>query len=567
MSIATLRRCLGAALALVLAGVAPGCDGQIMDPLGSGGGGGGPGGGGPGGGGALESTPAPSTRFARLSHEQWENAVRDLFRLDARTGLSESFRTDPTSGGYIFGNDTTSLEVDELMWDGYRRAASQLATMVSGDAAIMAEIMPGTTGDPEVDAEEFIRSFGLRVHRRPLTADQVSRYMEVYRAGAGMYEGLSNFDAGIRLLIEAFLQSPHFLYRVEQSTEAEDGLVPLDSWEIASRLSFALWNTMPDDELIAAAQADELTNPDATRAQAERMLDDPRAEDVVDRFHHQLLNVDKFVGIRPSDTFFPEVSDRLNEYVVTEQSLFIRDVYVRGGSWGDVLTATDTYVNDELARLYGLEGTYGSEFVPAELDPTQRAGVFSHLGFLASNATSAQPDPIHRGVFLAERIACSEIAAPPDDIPAIPSPDGQTNREAIETLTEDPTTVCAGCHAVIINPFGFPFESFDAVGQWRDLDNGLAVDTTAAPRIGNTNVPVSGAVELAHALADSEVVHECYAKHWVEFAFGRPEEEDYDAGLVHQLAEASHSGASIRELLAILVSDRAFLNRSTEELP
>ncbi|MFW5921498.1 MAG: DUF1588 domain-containing protein, partial [Polyangiales bacterium] len=267
-----------------------------------------------------------------------------------------------------------------------------------------------------------------------------------------------------------------------------------------------------------------------------------------------------------SDTFFPEVADDLGELAVQENEMFIRDELIeREGGWYDLLTSNRTFVNDDLAAIYGVEGSYGDELQPVELDPAERAGLFTQVGFLATNATSRDPDPIHRGVFVAKRINCIRISAPPDDIPSLPAPMEQTNRQTIEDLTEEPGTVCASCHSPTINPFGFPFESYDAVGQWRTEDRGYDIDTTSEPMVDDTPTPVNGALDLVDAMANSEAVHECYAQHWVEYAFGRPLDEE-DRVLVSRLGQRSLDRASVEDILVELVSTEAFLARSTEEL-
>ncbi|MFW5921130.1 MAG: DUF1592 domain-containing protein, partial [Polyangiales bacterium] len=264
------------------------------------GGGGGPG---PGGGGDGVVEPAPGTRFPRLTHEQWERTVRTLFRLDATTGMSEGFRSDPGQAGYLFDNNGQSLSVDEALWAGYQRAAVDLAEDITSDPARLEAILPPDDGEARARAERFVRSFGKRAHRRPLTDMQVDEYMALYDAAPALYDGMDPFDAGIRLMLEAFLQSPYFLYRVEQSTNESDGVVPLDGWEIAARLSYFLWDSMPDEELFSLAESGALEDPEVVASQAERMLEDDEAEHVLLDYHRQLLDVDKFESIRPSDTF------------------------------------------------------------------------------------------------------------------------------------------------------------------------------------------------------------------------------------------------------------------------
>ena len=193
--------------------------------------------------------------------------------------------------------------------------------------------------------------------------------------------------------------------------------------------------------------------------------------------------------------------------------------------------------------------------------------MFTQVAFLAANATSVDPDPIHRGVFIAKRVACIGISAPPAMVPPLPDPAGRTNRQLVQDHTEQDGTVCASCHRPIINPFGFPFEGYDATGALRTEDRGQAVDTASSPLIEGQPLPVADALELADALASSDSVHECYAKHWTSYAFGRPSVTQ-DAPLVDRLGQESVLGGySIRDLITGLVTSPAFLTRSTEELP
>ncbi len=362
------------------------------------------------------------------------------------------------------------------------------------------------------------------------------------------------------------MQSPLFLYRIELSDTVVDGVIPLADHEIASRLSYFLWNTMPDDELLDVADAGMLHTPDQVLAQAERMVDDPRAADMSVRFHDQLLRVGDFETIAPSPTFYPDAPANLSALAIEEQERFVRDVvYGEGGGLADLLTSSETFVNGPLAQVYGIEGIEGDEFVHVELDPNHRRGVFTHVGFLAANATSVDPDPIHRGVFMATNISCLHIAAPPDGVPPLPAIEpGQTNRERVAAHTSAPQ--CASCHGGLINPYGFTFEHYDAMGGWRDTDNDQTVDASANVAVGGQAVPVDNAVELMDVLATDESVHRCYVKHWLEYAAGRQEAPE-DEPTIARLGLASlDDGQSMQELLIALTTSRVFLTRAPEEL-
>lgn len=516
--------------------------------------------------GPAAEMPAPTTRFFRLTHQQWENTVQDLFGLPEPTGLSAEFRADPFVGGFLFDNNAMSLEVDQALWQGYQRAAVDVAELVVTDPALVAELAPDT-GDEATRAAEFIRSFGLRAYRRPLSDAEVAELQALFEGGKTLYEDTTGFEAGMRLVLEAVLQSPWFLYRAELSQDVDGDIIRLDSYEVASRLSYFLWGSMPDEELLDLAAADQLGDPAVVEEQTRRMLESPKAEAVVERFHHQLLEVEKFTRTAPSPAFYPDAPEDLGELAVQEHDLFMRHtVFDQDGSWRDLLTSTETFVNDDLARIYGVEGSFGDEFTRVDLPASERRGIFTQVGFLVANATSVNPDPIHRGAYLARTIACHTIAAPPDNVPPVPAPEeNATNRETVVAHTEAPGTECMGCHKPLINPFGFPFESYDSTGAFRTVDNGQTVDASSTVILGSGSVEVKDALDLAEAMAGDEQVHQCYLEHWMEFAMGRPYEE-MDAPLVERLSTESLDDTSVKELLVELTKSRPFLTRSTEEM-
>ena len=203
--------------------------------------------------------------------------------------------------------------------------------------------------------------------------------------------------------------------------------------------------------------------------------------------------------------------------------------------------------------------------MPVELPETERRGLFTQVGFLATNATGLSPDPIHRGVFMAKRMLCRTISAPPDNVTPIPPTGEGTNRQVVEDHTQSQDT-CAACHTRLINPYGFVFENYDAIGAYRTMDNGLPVDASVTPLIDTGEVAVSGAVEFAEVLAGSREAHECFARHLLEYARGR-QHTDVDQGMIDALRRASLEDQPIKELILTLAESESFSKRSTEELP
>ncbi len=514
---------------------------------------------------AGDETPAPTTRVARLTHEQWENTVRDLLYLADTTGLSENFRADPQASGYSFDNNALTLEVDQALWSGYRIAAADVAELATADASILAAILPPDGGDNVARADQFIREFGRRAFRRPLDEAEVSLFMAQFNQADALYSDEAAFESGVRIVIETMLQSPDFLYRVETSEEVIGDVIPLSDYEVAQRMSYFLWNTMPDDTLLDVADASGLSTADDVATEAWRMLADPRAGELIGRFNDQLFHIEKFETVAPSPTFFPDAPANLGISAVTEFRMFMNEMTLgREGTFADVLTSTETFVNADLAAIYDVPAPAGTEFELVQLDPTQRKGILTQVGFLAANASSVDPDPIHRGVFVSKDMLCTPIAAPPDNVPPVPPPMGKSNRETVAEHTSGPS--CAGCHNTLINPYGFAFENYDAVGAWRTMDREFAVDASGSVVVGSAGaVDITNALDLIENMAASPEVHACYLQHLVEYANGRPAVPE-DEDLVNRLAELSVGEASVQALIVELVTSKPFLSRATEEL-
>lgn len=501
-----------------------------------------------------------TTRFPRLSHAQWENTVRDLFGMTTITGLSSSFTGDPLGG--VFDNNEEKLLVSAPHWQDYQAAAEDVAAQVVGDATLYANIVPASLpSDPTEAARAFIETFGKRAYRRPLTVSEVDAYLVLFGQAPELLEGSDDFSLGVQLTLQAFLQSPHFLYRVESTEEvADDGLVHLSGWEVASKLSYMLWNTMPDDVLFAAAESGELDTVEGIMAQAERMLDDGQSLPMIATMHAQLFQFDHYDDLYKDEAYFPSFPTDAGDALKQEAALFIEDVVLDGGGLYELLTSPVTYVNADLAAVYGLEGTFSDEFVRVELDPSKRAGILTRIGFLASNATPREQNTIHRGVFINHRIMCTELPDPPDNVEGLPPSDGfPTNRQRVESHT-GPGTCGESCHQVWINPPGYALENYDAIGAYQELENGEPVDALAQWQIDGESVTFDGAVELSQLMAESTDANHCYAKHWLQYGYGRVP-QDGDKPTIEQLTEASKTG-SVKDLVLALTQTLAFRTRA-----
>ena len=511
----------------------------------------------------MQGLPATS-RFPRLSHRQWENTIRDLFYLDAASGKSGLFIGDPVSGGY--DNNSEKLVVSATLWADYQRASEQLAEQVIGDPELMAAIVPAVEGDSNTIATAFIESFGARVYRRPLSADEVQRHLQVFQAGINIDDD-NAFAEGIRVVLQTFLQSPYFLYRVEHSDSVNGDRIALSSWEIASKLSYMLWDTMPDQALFAAAASDELSTVSGIETQAARMLTDPRAHEMVAAFHYQTLDVEHYTKISKSAELFPEFDESMREMMIDETMMFVDDiVFEAGGGLRELLTEPYSFVNKTLAPLYGLDPAgFSDELVATDLDPSRRAGILTQLGFLAANASTTENDPIHRGVFLNLNVLCTGLPPPPDVIPPPPPPmEDESLRERIDRHTGKGT--CGeGCHGALINPLGFAFENYDPLGRWQTMDAGKPIDATGEFLFLSGLHTFDGGVELAGQIAESKNAHICYIAHLLEYGYARtPQIADNPA--IQALSERSlGEDLPITALILELTKSDAFRFRAPTE--
>jgi hypothetical protein len=524
--------------------------------------------------GTITSQPAPSTRFARLSHKQWMNTVRDLLSLPPQHAavreLANGFVAEP---GHLstFDNNGGVREVSKQMWSAYQLAAEGLAKLVARDAKLLAAILPpGLPADAAGRARGFVTGFGLRAHRRPLTDAEIALYVGLFDQGARVFASGDAFADGVEMTLSAFLQSPSFLYRTELGQGVVNGRVPLSDHEVASRLSYGLMGTMPDSVLLAEAGAKRLHTPAEVRAQAMRLLGTQAAKDALRDFHEQLLKTAEYDTIKRDERLHPQFRAVTAADLAEENLAFVNDVvFARGRGVSDLLSAPYTFVNSRLAPLYGVTvpapaAGAPDPFVRVDLNPAQRAGLLTQIGFLAANATDANPRSIMRGVLINDDILCVALPSPPNMPPEIKASTGKTNRQLVEELTEQGE--CASCHARLINPLGFAFEAYDPAGRYRTTDNGLPVNAAASYPFAEATRSFDGAVELMKILAGSRQAHDCYARHLLEYVYGRELVSEgagasWDKALVEELGRRSRREISVRGLVADLVATDAFLYR------
>ncbi len=492
-------------------------------------------------------------RLRRLSNSEFDKTVRDVLPMLAPRTLT--MLEDSTRHG--FENDSSLLGPDPLRVEQYEFIAIELATEVAADMNAHLDCDPSS--NERACIEQSLRSLGRDIFRRPMSDDEAARYMGLFDAVRADVE----LEGAFQLLVQALLQSPQFLYRIElgdRALEAPEGTVALGSYEIATRLSYFLWGSMPDEELFAAAEADALRTPEEREIQARRMLADPRARELVVNFHRQWFELDEVLEQNKDSDLFPAWSEALRGAIREESDRFVEHVVFEGeGNFNALLSSNVSFVNDELASLYGV-ASGGSGWNQVELDPNERAGLLTRANFLATRAKPENGSPPLRGAYLLERVACATLLPPPDDADTSPVElrDGEnaTNRELFEDRTAP--AQCQSCHEAI-DGFGFAFEAYDATGAFRTEERGLPVDSTGWISGTDVDGPVDDAVELSNRLAESDQVRECMTMHWFEFAEGRvatPEDNCRLCALHQQVREAN---GDVREMMVSLVTAPEFV--------
>jgi hypothetical protein len=497
---------------------------------------------------------AAAAALRRLTRREYDNTVRDL--LGDSSHPAATFGNDGAIG--VFDNNTSS-PVSPVLATDYQTAAEALAARA---AANLGALLPCKTTD-EACARQFIAAFGKKAFRRPLGAAEVDRYVKLYAAARA--HG-SDFTGAVRVLIAGFLQSPLFLDHIERggaATAPGSATTALSPYEIASRLSYFLWQSMPDDALFAAADSGRLSDPQEIAAQARRLLSDPRARTASMSFYGQWLDLDLGADLEKNTKLFPAFSPALRANMRSETESFVDSVVWDGDArLATLLTGAFSYLNAPLARIYRVPGVTGDDLRRVDLNTAERGGILTQPSFLASHATSEQTAPVRRGKFVRERLFCQQMPPPPPDVvPVLPPPDPKlTTRQRYAAHLGDP--LCGGCHS-LMNPIGLSMEKYDALGQYRTVENGLPIDASGEVLgTGDANGAFDGLLELGARLARSNDVHACIARQLFTYAVGRREAAEDGCALQELGATFSPAQGNLRDLLVSIVRTEAFRTRT-----
>jgi hypothetical protein len=506
---------------------------------------------------AVDPGPAPLRRLTRF---EYNNTVRDLLGDATKPGDA----LPPEELGNGFGNDADSLTASRLLAERHVEVARQIAARATEGPKLATLVGCATTtaAADETCVKAFIGSFGGRAFRRPVEAVDADLYLALWkqvRAAGG------SFDSAARAVIEAILQSPRFLYRIEigEAPTANAPYAKVDTYELASRLSYFLWATMPDAALFEAARTGKLATRADVRVQAERMLKDPRAQEVLRYFDGVLFRLEGSERLQRSATEHPAFVG-MAPLLKQESERFLDHVIWEGpGDLGTILSAPFTFMNAKIAKFYGV--TTGApttdRLEKVSLDPAQRAGILTHSILLTMTTPGAHTNPTLRGVFVLERLLCAPPPDPPPSLnPVEPKYDpAQTTRERFAVHSNN--AICSGCHQ-LIDPIGFLFENYDAVGRWRTKDNNKPIDA-AAEVVGDVDVKgrYASAVELIGKLGKSEQARRCFVNHMFSFGYGRPETDRDRCSRASLDGAFAASGGKAKDLLIAMTQTDAFLYR------
>lgn len=457
----------------------------------------------------------PFRVLTRLNRAEYDNTVRDLLGDTTHVALN----TLPTDyGDGAFDNNAAALTIDPTLAQTYQQLAETLAesAMAAGSPGRALILVCSTTDNACVT--QIATSFAARAWRRPATTTEVTNLIALYTATrtAGY-----TFDQGIQMMIEGALTSPNFLFRPEiDPTVNSPSQHPVSGYELATRLSYFLWSTMPDAALETAAAGGQLATRDGVLTQVKRMWADPKASAFVSRFPGMWLDtLNVTIAKTPDATIFPQFNATLQAAMQGETAAYMSSFMTGDVNFFDFIDAKFTYVNQTLATFYGIPGQFGTQMTRVDLTGnTERGGLLTQASFLTVAAAPERTSPVMRGQWVLARILATPAPPPPQNVPPISAAtpaDGMTFRQKMEEHAKNPG--CSSCHSMM-DPIGFGLENYDAIGDWRTTDNNLPVDASGTL---NTGQSFTGALALEAILKTDARVPSAVVQYVLSYALGR----------------------------------------------
>jgi hypothetical protein len=519
--------------------------------------------------GTPPSESAGTLAMRRLTYREYDHMLAYLIGdTTAPAEGGDAWSPDaPNAVEFVAPTSTADLQVDLFNLAANTLVETALQAVAAGKPAgkLIIPCKAPTTSAAEITcATQFITTFGLEAYRRPIAvATEQKDLLTLFSTVRGL--GLS-FNESIGAIVKGMLQSPNFIYHWEIGPTApvagSDGLVPLTTWQLGARLASTLWEAGPDDTLLQAEQAGQLSTAAQVSAQVTRMLADPRASNGLFYFHEQWLFNFGSQGrdlTQPLTKSSPLFTQAAAQGLPTEFSDFVTSVYTGDGTLNSLFTAPYAYVNKDLAAIYGVTGP-ATGFAKVALDPTQRGGIFTQTAFLATMAGDGTDNPVYRGLSIYEKVLCGTIGSPPANVPPVNFIANGTTRQSYEA--HGMAACAAGCHN-LFDPPGFSLENFDGDGVYRTTQAGQAVDATGTfVTPANATITFQSALDLSQQLAQSPEARTCLDRQWTRYILGRPETtaESGSMSIAYQKAAAT-TGFSIRDLMASLMQSKAFMFR------
>ena len=505
------------------------------------------------------AAPAPLPSVRRLTHSQYNNTIRDLLNDHSRP--AQRFPAEDYVDG--FKNQLSHQGMSPLLTEAYSTAAERLAANAfrGGDRNGLIPCKPAGPKDAACRGR-FVAQFGERAFRRPLLPAELKRYTE-------LFDAQPSFEDGARAVVEAMLQSPKFLFHVEEGPNGE-----FADYALASRLSYLYWDTAPDEALLNTARRGELRTPAGRERAARRLIAHPNAQAALDEFFFQWLRWDRVLNVAKESRRFPEFTPEMAAAMVEETRRMLHHLVADGRDFRELLTAPYGFLSSDLATLYGFPAPaeqFGRVDFPAA---SGRAGLLGHASVLTATAGPLETSPTARGIFVREQLLCQHVPPPPPNVNTnLPDPSNDRptgRRQRLAEHAENPA--CSSCHR-LMDPIGFGLENFDAIGRWRDRE-AIYIYTGEDDRrrtkkvelplktdgeiVGLPDSAFRDAAALGRILAASPVCHECIVRQVFRYAFGRKETSADQPTINRLTARFRDSGFRFRELLAALAGTDEF---------
>ncbi|MEM7675441.1 MAG: DUF1592 domain-containing protein [Myxococcota bacterium] len=497
----------------------------------------------------LPSTEVLDAPLRRLTSAQYQNVVRNV--LGANIVLPARLEPDIRSSGLIaIGAARTTLS--EWGLERYENAALDLAEQALAPDARSRLVSCRPQGNVDDDcARDFITTVGRRLWRRPPTDIETALWVSVARDAA---TSLGDFYGGLQFALAGLLQSPSFLYRFERSSEDD-----VDPWVLASRLSFLLWNSGPDDQLLDAAASGALLTREGLHGQVNRMIDAPQARVGVRAFFTDLFELDRLDELEKDPQLFVHFDAELGPAARTQTLLDIeRLIFELGGDYRDLFVGSETFVDRRLAAIYGVPAPAREGFGLAEIPASSgRRGLLGQVSFLALHAHAVATSAVLRGRFVRQALLCEIIPPPPVNLNTAlpePTPESPTLRDRNKVHLESPN--CSGCHS-LMDPIGLGLENFDGIGRWRSLDNGAEIDASGEL----DGQAFEDAWTLAEQVRTHPMLPRCLVSNLYRYALGREATAEAIPLIDGLTARFEASGYRFTSLLVDLATSRGFRGR------